>query len=182
VAGEGKTYATTYSGEVSYLRDWVSKRVSHLRKEYGTVPNARYQSHVASKGWLPFVDGGQISGTVGEARRLEAFNLALQNSTGVSGSVTGNAHVQSLGWLGYKSTSLVGTTGRGLRLEAFQLKLTGDLALKYDIQYRAHVQSIGWQGWRINGATAGTTGQALRIEAVQIRLLYKTPPTPVAGP
>lgn len=182
VAGEGKTYATTYSGEVAYLRDWVSKRSAHLQKEYGTVPTAKYQSHVASKGWLPFVNGGQISGTVGEARRLEAFNLSLLNSTGVTGSVTGNSHVQSIGWSGFKSTSLVGTTGKGLRLEAFQLKLTGNLALKYDIQYRAHVQSIGWQGWKINGATAGTTGQALRIEAVQIRLLHKTPPTPVVGP
>ena len=41
VAGEGKTYATTYSGEVAYLRDWVSKRSAHLQKEYGTVPDGQ---------------------------------------------------------------------------------------------------------------------------------------------
>ena len=182
LAGSGKDYATTYDGEVAYLKNWVSKRSTHLQKAYGKVPNARYQSHVQNLGWRPFVDSGQISGTVGRALRMEALNLSLQNSTGVTGSVTGNAHVQNLGWSGWKSTSLLGTTGRSLRLEAVQLKLTGNLALKYDISYRGHVAGVGWQPWRTNGATAGTTGQSRSLEAIQVRLLHKTPPTPVAGP
>jgi hypothetical protein len=180
LGASGGTYASTYGGEVSDLKSWVSARQSHMRRAYGNVPVVRYNSHVAGVGWLRKVDTGQISGTIGQARRLEAFSLAKLTSP-TTGSIQARSHVQNIGWSStWGGTSLVGTTGRGLRLEAFKLRLTGDLATKYDISYRAHVQNIGWQPWVTNGATAGTTGQAKRIEAVQIRILSKTAPTPTA--
>jgi hypothetical protein len=181
VAGEGKTYATTYAGEVSYLRTWVNNRQIMLRKLYGDVPVVRARPHVQSLGWRPWVNSGQFVGTTGKALRLEAFNLYLANAYGVTGTIQANAHVQSIGWQGYKtlgSSTLVGTTGRGLRIEAVQFRLTGDLAAKYVVSYRAHVQGYGWMPWKSDGVTAGTTGQARRVEAIQVRLVLRTVPAP----
>lgn len=174
------TYSSTYSGEVSKLRSWVSTRQTHLRKAYGNVPVLQYTSHVAGVGWLRKVDTGQISGTTGQSRRLEAFSLSQFTST-TSRGIQAKSHLQGIGWSStWGGTGLVGTTGQARRLEAFALRLTGEMATENDISYRAHVQGIGWQPWVTNGATAGTTGQSKRIEAVQIRILAKTAPTPTA--
>ena len=181
VAGEGKTYASTYSGEVAYLKDWVTKRGNHLARAYGDVPTLRYRAHTAELGWMHKVNSGQISGTVLQSRRMEAASLELLNSS-VSGSIQANSHVQNVGWSGFTGTSLIGTTGRGLRLEAVQFRLSGDLAAKYDISYRAHVSGIGWQNWVTNGQTAGTTGQLRTIESIQVRLLSKVPGAVTPGP
>jgi uncharacterized protein YjdB len=174
IAGEGKDYAPTYEGEVAYLKNWVTARSDFLESNYGEVPLVRYNSHVADQGWLAKVDNGQISGTAGQSRRLEAFSLA-QGTPLASTGMEARSHVQNIGWSGWGGTDLVGSTGQSLRLEAFQLRLTGDLAARYSVSYRAHVQDIGWQPWVADGATAGTTGQGLRIEAIQIRFLKRGP-------
>lgn len=179
LVGEGHTYATTYAGEVAYLRSWVSKRSDFMRRAYGDVPIVRYKGQVQSIGWMPYVNTGQITGTMGRSLRLETISLKLVNVP-TTGSIQARAHIQGIGWTGWTSTTQIGTVGRALRLEAVQFRLTGDLATKYDVSYRTHVQSIGWQGWVSNGATAGTTGRALRIEAAQVRLLLKTAPVPPA--
>jgi hypothetical protein len=36
-----------------------------------------YQAHVSDLGWLPLVSNGEIAGTVGQARRMEAFVLYM---------------------------------------------------------------------------------------------------------
>ena len=78
-----------------------------------------------------------------------------------------NAHIQDIGWTGYKDTSkeIVGTEGQGKRLEAIQFKANNGLS----IEYRAHVQDIGWQDWKKNEEVAGTEGQSKRIEAIEIK-------------
>lgn len=78
-----------------------------------------------------------------------------------------NAHIQDIGWTGYKDTSkgIVGTEGQGKRLEAIQFKANNGL----DLSYRAHVQDIGWTDWKNNGQVAGTEGQSKRIEAIEIK-------------
>ncbi|MGB7817352.1 MAG: CotH kinase family protein [Ornithinibacter sp.] len=180
---QGHTYKSTYAGEVSYLKSWIVQRETMLRKLYGDVPIVRSRGHVQTKGWLPYVNSGQIIGTQGQALRMEGMTLGLVDQ-GVSGSIQANSHVQGTGWSGYKtigSSTLIGTTGKGLRMEAVQFKLTGALASKYDISYRAHVSKQGWLPWKSNGATAGTTGKALPVEAVQVRLALKTAPTPQEG-
>jgi uncharacterized protein YjdB/spore coat protein CotH len=180
---EGHTYKTTFAGEVSYLKSWISQRETMMRKLYGDVPIVRSRGNVQTKGWMPYVNSGQIIGTQGKALRLEGMNVGIQDSS-VTGSIQANSHVQSIGWSGYKtigSSTLIGTTGRNLRLEAVQFKLTGNLATKYDISYRAHVSKQGWLPWKSAGATAGTTGKGLAVEAVQVRLALKSAPTPKPG-
>ena len=132
-----------------------------------TTPNFTLLGHVEKRGTagLNSIDGEVTIGTVGKALRLEAIQL---NGIGVQM----NAHVQSVGWMGWRNQT-AGTEGKALRLEAIQIKLTGDLADEYDIYYRVHVQKLGWLDWSKNGETAGTVGQSLRVEAIELRLVEK---------
>lgn len=173
----GRVVAPTWQGEVQYVRDWVERRTRHLEEAYGLgMPILQYAAHSASIGWQrPLTQGQIVGGPVNAGRQLEALDLKLLENT-TTGAVQSNAHVQSIGWSGYKTgDTVLGTTGRGLQIEAFQFRLTGDLAARYDIQYRAFVQNIGWQSWVRNGETAGTTGRGLQIENVQIRLMERPP-------
>ena len=177
----GRTVASTWDGEVSYLRDWVAKRVAHLSSAYSAgMPIFQYATHVSAIGWQNELTSGQIAGTAGRGLQVEALDLALLSNT-LSGTVQSRAHIQGIGWTAWQNgDTRLGTTGRGLQLEAVQFRLTGDLAARYDVSYRAHVQGIGWMSWTRNGGVAGTSGQGLQIEALQIRLLDKpsTPPPP----
>ena len=78
-----------------------------------------------------------------------------------------NAHIENIGWTGYKDTSkeIIGTEGQGKRLEAIQFKANNGL----NLSYRVHMQDIGWSGWVGNGQVAGTTGESRRIEAIEIK-------------
>lgn len=78
-----------------------------------------------------------------------------------------DAHIEDIGWVGYKDTSkqIIGTQGQGKRLEAIRFKTNNGL----QIEYRVHIENIGWQEWKKNEEVAGTTGQSLRIEAIEIK-------------
>lgn len=78
-----------------------------------------------------------------------------------------DAHIEDIGWTGYKDTSkqIIGTEGQGKRLEAIKFKANNGL----EIEYRTHVENIGWQDWKKNEEVSGTTGQSLRIEAIEIK-------------
>lgn len=181
IAGLGKDYHPTYAGEVGYLRDWLATRATMLIKEQGATPMLRYKAHLQDIGWQRKVNTGQVAGTIGQARRMEALVLETPGSNAVA-NIEANAHVENIGWMGWGKTSNIGTTGRALRMEGIQFRLTGALASQYDISYRAHVQDIGWLPWVSNGATAGTTGERKRIEAIQVRLLAKATPALPALP
>lgn len=150
-----------------------------------TPINFRYSTHIQDIGWQPYKNNSQISGTTGEARRVEAFTMSI---TGVSNSQLGikyRGYSQTYGWLKWVNNgAIAGTTGQSKRLEAIQLQLTGSLAKDYDIYYRVHCQSLGWLDWAKNGNTAGTTELAYRLEAIQVMVLPKgaTPPGPTQTP
>ena len=92
----------------------------------------------------------------------------------VPGGITYSAHVQGVGWQGWRSDgTTAGLAGKGKRLEAIRIKLTGELAKKYDVRYRVHCQRVGWTKWARNGAVAGTTGRSLRAEAIEVRIVPK---------
>ncbi|MDT2758350.1 GH25 family lysozyme [Enterococcus xiangfangensis] len=137
--------------------------------------DATYQTHIQRLGWIDSVNDSRVSGTVGEALRLEALKLKISdNPLSFSGGIEYQAHVQRGGWK--KSVSnyaLSGTEGHGLRMEAVKIRLTGDLAKHYNVYYRVHGQSYGWQSWVKNDEVAGTTGKSKRIEAVQVKIVRK---------
>jgi len=142
--------------------------------------NVAYRTHVQSYGWQAWKYNGQMSGTSGEAKRLEGINIELRNKD-CSGGIVYTTHVQSYGWQGKlsdqstwkKNGEMSGTSGEAKRLEAICINLTGDMSKKYDIYYRVHAQSYGWLGWAKNGAPAGTAGYGKRLEGIQIVLVPK---------
>ena len=144
------------------------------------TPNVSYRTHVQSYGWQGWKYNGQMSGTSGQAKRLEGINIKLTNKP-YSGGICYTTHVQSYGWQGdinnsatwKKDGEMAGTSGQAKRLEAIMIKLTGEMAEHYDVYYRVHAQSYGWLGWAKNGDPAGTAGYAKRLEGIQIVLVPK---------
>lgn len=136
-------------------------------------PSVSYSTHVETYGWLDFVANGDISGTEGKAKRLEAIKINLQDAP-YSGNIVYTTHVQDYGWLNHVSNGQVsGTEGKAKRLEAIQIDLSGDIANYYDVYYRVHIQGYGWLGWAKNGMNAGSEGRSKRLEAIEIKLVPK---------
>ncbi|MCI8464565.1 MAG: L,D-transpeptidase family protein [Lachnospiraceae bacterium] len=148
---------------------------------YVQPDNVGYSVHVQSYGWQEEVEGGEAAGTVGESKRLEAIQIALKKSGGVSGGIEYRTHVQSYGWMNWvEEGGISGTSNESKRLEAIQIRLTGKMAEVYDIYYRVHAQSYGWLGWARNGQPAGTAGYSKRLEAIEIVLRKKGEAAPGA--
>ncbi|HJF30827.1 MAG TPA: hypothetical protein K8V56_03480 [Sporosarcina psychrophila] len=137
-----------------------------------------YTTHVQKQGWQNYVFDGEMSGTSGEALRLEALKMTVSDAI-YSGGIEYRTHIQKEGWQDWKSNNqLSGTEGKALRLEAVEMRLTGELAKHYDIYYRVHAQSFGWLDWAKNGEEAGTEGLAKRLEGLEVQLVKKGSPAP----
>lgn len=138
-----------------------------------------YRTHCQTYGWLDYVKDGALSGTEGQAKRLESIQIQVDSN--LSGSIEYSVHCQTFGWMPYeKDGAQAGTTGLKKRLESIKIRLTGELAETYDVVYRVHRQTYGWTDWVKNDTPCGTTGQAKRLEAIQIKLVEKNA-TPVAS-
>ena len=152
------------------------------------ITNVAYKTHVQSYGWQGWKYNGQMSGTSGQAKRLEGINIKLTNQQ-YSGSIVYTTHVQSYGWQGdvnnsstwKKDGEMSGTSGKAKRLEAICIKLTGEMEKHYDVYYRVHAQSYGWLGWTCNGAPSGTAGYGKRLEGIQIVLVPKGSGAPASN-
>lgn len=137
------------------------------------IPSIKYTTHVQDYGWLGNVSDGATSGTEGQAKRLEAIKIALDNAP-YTGGVSYKTHVQGYGWLNNVSNGAIsGTSGESKRLEAIQINLTGEMAVHYDVYYRVHAETYGWLDWAKNGESAGTQGLSKRLEAIDIVLVEK---------
>ena len=133
-----------------------------------------YSTHIQSYGWQNYVYNGKMSGTSGQAKRLEAIKIKLKNQD-YTGNVEYRTHIQSYGWETYwkRNDNISGKVGESKRLEAIQIRLTGEMAEHYDVYYRVHAQKFGWLGWARNGESAGTEGYAYRLEGIEIILIEK---------
>lgn len=167
----GATY--TYAVQ-AYYKDMVSTYSGKTIKCASlTAPVITYKTHVQTYGWQDWVKNGEISGTSGKAKRLEAIYIDLKDQD-IEGSIEYRTHVQSYGWQDWVSKGqLSGTSGKAKRLEAIQIRLTGELEKEYDVYYRVHAQTYGWLGWAKNGEYAGSSGLSKRLEAIQIVLVEK---------
>lgn len=134
-------------------------------------PSISYQTHVQDYGWQSWKSNGEVSGTVGQSKRLEGINIKLSN---INGSIEYKTHVQDIGWQDWKSNGqMSGTSGQSKRLEAIKVKLSGEAANQYDVYYRVHAQDYGWLDWAKNGESAGTEGYSKRLEGIQFVLVKK---------
>ena len=90
-----------------------------------------YTTHVQTYGWQGNENNpntwrrdGDMSGTSGEAKRLEAIRIALTGEMAEHYDVYYRVHAQSFGWLGWaKNGEAAGTAGLAKRLEGIQIVL-----------------------------------------------------------
>ncbi|MBQ8951522.1 MAG: hypothetical protein IJ065_10285 [Eubacterium sp.] len=169
-----KQPTTSQTGVMTYTcTKCNSTKTETIPKLGEKKPSVAYTTHVQSIGWQSQVRDGQLAGTVGDGKRLEAIMINLENVS-YSGGIEYRTHVETYGWQDWvKNGELSGTSGEAKRLEAIQIKLTGDMAKKYDVYYRIQVQTFGWLGWAKNGEYAGSAGHAKRLESIQVALVEK---------
>ena len=173
----GRIAGTTgQSKRIEAIQIYLRNRADRVKIE-NVDKTVSYSAHVQDYGWLNTVTNGNIGGTVGQSKRMEAIQVSLSDDMLEYGDVNVQAHVQDYGWLGTVGNGqIAGTTGQNKRLEGLKIILTDELANHYDIYYRAHVGNIGWLGWTKNGGIAGSVGCNRRIEAVQIAIYAKNDP------
>ena len=141
-----------------------------------------YRVHSQSYGWLGWAKNGEIAGTAGLAKRMEAIQIKLVEKGGKAPGTSEKhyvsnqgvfyqSHVQTYGWQTWKQNGETsGTSGQAKRLEAIKIKLQ-KMKVSGNIEYQSHVQTYGWEkSWKKNGQLSGTSGKAKRLEAVKIRL------------
>lgn len=130
-----------------------------LKAWHDVDKSIKYCGHLQDIGWTNWVCNGEIAGTTGQSRRMEAIKIDAPFE------IKAKAHLQDIGDVDYgkiNKDTVIGTTGESRRLEA--LALTGDFT------YRVHIQNIGWTDWkRADGSWVGTKGQSLRLEAIEIK-------------
>ena len=135
-------------------------------------PAVTYSTYIENQKWQKEVSDGNLSGTNGDAKRIEAIKVKVQNLPGVD--ISYQTHMQSHGWLGWSSSYQEnGLPAANKRLEAIKLELTGVNASSYDVYYRVHVQKFGWLGWAKNGEPAGSEEYGYRAEAIEIKIVPK---------
>lgn len=140
-----------------------------------------YQTHIQNVGWQSWKTNGEISGTSGEAKRLEAIRIRLTGKLSEYYDVYYRVHAQNNGWLDWaKNGESAGTIGYGYRLEGIEIVLvekgrkapgsTERPFVQRYIGYSTHVQNVGWQEKKYDGQTSGTNGESKRLEAITISL------------
>ncbi|MCE5323971.1 C39 family peptidase [bacterium] len=123
----------------------------------------QYTSHVQNVGWQSWVEGGALTGTVGQLKRMEAICIYSPRT-----NIYYSTHVSGVGWQNWVGDGEVaGTTGLAQQIEAIQIA-PGD---GYKVYYQAQVQDYSWLPVVCDGATAGTTGMGKRLEALKIWLV-----------
>lgn len=111
-----------------------AKRLEGIRIELGDTSyegGIQYITHVQSYGWQgdkenpsTWVKDGQMSGTEGEAKRLEGIRIKLYGEVAEHYDIYYRVHAQTYGWLDWACNgSDAGTAGLAKRLEAIQIVL-----------------------------------------------------------
>lgn len=170
--GEGDT-AKFYSYDLNW-KSKVVRKVEHNYKGVLGVLRAKNQSkitgtqliykvHIQNIGWADWENTGEVAGTTGENKRIEAIILEGHNGLDLSYRV----HIQDIGWSNWASNGeIAGTTGQSKRIEAIEIKSNKIL------QVQEHIQDVGWlpvsKGTNIK---IGTEGKSLRLEAFKINIL-----------
>lgn len=178
-ASNGEAAGTTgYGCRIEAIKIVILPKGSAAPAKMGSGWQARlgtrveYQSHVQDIGWQSAVKDGEVGGTTGQAKQMEAIAIALKANE-FDGTILFKTHIQDIGWESDWKTSgeISGTTGQGKRVEAIQIQLTGTMNERFDVYYRTHCEEVGWTGWAKDGESCGTAGYGYRMEAIQI-LLY----------
>ena len=131
------------------------------------------EAHVQHDGWMDSVGLGEVAGTTGENKNLEAIRIAPSDGFPDDSNVSIRVFVNGE-WLGpFSANEVAGTVGKSQAIEAIQIELTGSAADQYDVWYSVHSAKDGWSGWAKNGEKAGCSGLGKNAQAVNLRLTPK---------
>lgn len=127
------------------------------------TPDLQYKAHIQDLGWTDWKNAGEIVGTVGENKRIEA--IAIQANNGVD--IQYKVHMEGIGWSDWKhSGEVAGTEGESRRIEAIEIQSNKAL------EAREQVQDIGWMPFsRGTAVKIGTETKGLRLEAFVISVV-----------
>lgn len=137
------------------LRD--GGQAQEMSDDFGRIS---YRVHLRDIGWCNWRCDGDMAGTTGQNRRIEAIRIQPDGRMDVS------VHMKTDGdkkYTNINADTLIGTTGKSKRLEA--LMIEGDKQFRY----RVHQKTYGWSKWVSNGEWAGVKGKSKQIEAIQIK-------------
>ena len=96
-----------------------------------TNVNVNYSAHVQDIGWQKEKKNGQLAGTTGQSKRLEAIKIELSGKDADQYDIYYQVHAQDYGWLDWaKNGEAAGTEGLCKRLEAIRIVIVnkGDAA------------------------------------------------------
>lgn len=134
--------------------------------------NVTYDGHVQDIGGVGPFKNGELCGTTGKSKRLEAVKIWLE--TDLDLGIEYEGQIQDIGWDATKKAGeICGTQGQGKRLESIRIRLTGGDADKYDVYYGVHAENYGNMNWAMNGESTGTEGMSLRLEGIKILIVPK---------
>lgn len=140
----------------------------------------KISAHIQGIGWKNDIGNGEMIGTTGLKKRLEAIRIQVDNSTGFNGSIQYKVHVQGIGWQQWKNANeIAGTVGQSKRIEAVQIRLTGELKNYYQVYYRSHIADFGWLSWVEGEKCSGSEGLAKRQEALIVKVVARDNPAEI---
>lgn len=161
--------------------------ISEFARQYGELTGSvEYETHVRDIGWQDPVQDGQIAGTTGKNKPIEAIKIRLTGQLNEVYDVYYRVYVENKGWMGWTTGgNAAGSVGFAYSVKAIEIRLckpdssnipemTTPACLTEDnmgmVVYNAHVQNVGWQKKVSDGAIAGTTGKGLGIEALTVSI------------
>ena len=159
-----------YAGASSVINDpdGEIRNGGEMQKDKSQKGEVSYQVHVRRQGWLSWKCDGEMAGTTGQNRRIEALRIAPPGKTNVK------IHMKGIGDREYQDitkNTILGTTGEKRRIEAIAIEgSTKEEELHY--AYQVHQKSKGWTDWKFDGEWAGERGGSLQMEAVRIRIAH----------
>ena len=139
-----------------------------------------YRVHVQDIGWLDWAKNGEVAGTTGMAKHVEAVQVIMQKKGASAPGPTDSPSV-GLVTINYSSVSgssswgqtvqngaTSGTMGQDLPLHAIRVQLPTDVS--GGVSYKTHLSNIGWGAPCANGSASGDLSGAQEIEALSISL------------
>lgn len=139
-----------------------------------------YRVHVQDIGWLDWAKNGEVAGTTGMAKHVEAVQVIMQKKGASAPGPTDSPSV-GLVTINYSSVSgssswgqtvqngaTSGTMGQDLPLHAIRVQLPTNVS--GGVSYKTHLSNIGWGAACANGSASGDLSGAQEIEALSISL------------
>lgn len=147
----------------------VLKLVTRFWKDQLGLPYTAILGHNEFSGHYTNTCPGRNMATFrAQVNAMPAADQIHAQTKPVGVTFSGQAHVQSKGWVEMSNNTL-GTVGQGLRLEAFSLVVKNN-GKDQPLNGSIHVQDIGNVEYNQNTNLFGTVGQAKRIEAILINV------------